>query len=191
MQPGISAKRIQGRRTRFLFHAFLFAVFFSSTAYLVSGCGYTNRAVLPNNIRSIAILPFKTEIPPERVYTFEPGFEIDVTEGVIKRILFDGNLKVKDLSKADARLEGVIIDYYQEATRYNSLQSVSEYRLYLVCRLKLIDQRTDEVIWEESSFSGDTEYFLEGARAKPEATALTSVIDDFAKNVVDRIVEDW
>ena len=166
-------------------------LFFLSMSPLLSGCGYTNRAMLPNNIRSIAIPPFANKIPPGQVFTYEPGIEIDVTEKVIKRILFDGNLKVTKLEKADARLEGELIHYYQEGTRFNSQEGVSEYRLYVVCHLRLIDQRNNEVIWDESAFSGDTEYFIEGSNAKPERTAVDSAIDDLAKNVVNRIVEDW
>ena len=167
------------------------AVFSLVFAVLNSSCGYTNRAILPNNIRTIAIPPFKNEIPPQDTFTYETGMEIDVTENVIDRILFDGNLKVVDIKKADARLEGTLIAYYQEATRFDSLDGVSEYRLYLVCKLKLIDQRSNQVIWEEPSFSGDTEYFISGTSAKPESSAIKSVMREFSKNVVDRIVEDW
>ncbi|MBI4431636.1 MAG: LptE family protein [Candidatus Omnitrophica bacterium] len=165
--------------------------FFCTLILSLSGCGYTNRAILPNNIRSIAVLPFENEIPLQETFTYQSGLEIDVTEKVIDRILFDGNLKVANINKADARLEGKLTNYYQEATRLNSLDGVSEYRLYMVCHLKLIDQRTNALIWEEPSFSGDTEYFVEGADAKPESTAVKAVMEDLAKNIVDRIVEDW
>ena len=158
---------------------------------LSAGCGYTNRAILPNGIRTIAIRPFKNDVPPQEIFTYEAGIEIDVTQAVIDRILFDGNLKVKDIKKADARLEGKLTNYYQEAIRFNSLDGVQEYRLYMVCDLKLIDQRTNTLIWHEPSFSGDTEYFIEGALTKPESTAVKAVMRDLAKNIVDRIVEDW
>lgn len=167
------------------------AVFLFALMAANSGCGYTNRAILPNNIRTIAIPPFENKIPPQDTFTYETGLEIDVTEAVIDRILFDGNLKVADIKKADSRLEGTVIAYYQEATRFDALDGVSEYRLYLVCKLKLIDQRTNTVIWDEPSFSGDTEYFITGSTAKPESSAVKSVMTEFAKNVVNRIVEDW
>jgi len=158
---------------------------------LGSGCGYTNRAILPNGIKSIAIPPFQNNIPPQEIFTYEGGLEIDVTEAVIDRILFDGNLKVEDIKKADARLEGKLTNYYQEALRFNSLDGVQEYRLYMVCDLQLIDQRTNTLIWHEPSFSGDTEYFIEGVLTKPESTAVKAVMKDLAKNIVDRIIEDW
>lgn len=164
---------------------------FVFSSMLFGGCGYTNRAVLPNNIRTIAVPPFQNEIPTQDQFTHVAGLEVDITEAVIDRLLFDGNLKVTDLKKADARLVGSIISYHQEATRFNNLEGVSEYRLYVICKLTLIDQRTDTVIWNEPAFSGDTEYYIEGANVKPEREALDRALEDFAKNVVDRIVEDW
>lgn len=164
----------------------------ASTLVLCSvGCGYTNRATLPNNIRTIAIPPFANVIPPEDIFTYERGLEIDITQAVIDRILFDGNLKVRKLETADSRLEGKVVQYFQEPTGYTQLDSVSEYRLFLVCDLKLIDQRTEEVIWHEPSFSGKAEYFVTGSATKPERDAVQDVIKDLAKNIVDRIVEDW
>ena len=62
--------------------------------------------VLPGGIKTIAIPTFKNAIPAAEIYTYRPGLEIDITNAVIKRFNFDGNLKVTAKEKADAILEG-------------------------------------------------------------------------------------
>ena len=58
-----------------------------------------------------------------------------------------------DESKADAVLEGSVISYEQEGLRFDRLESVEEYRLFLVVKFKIIDRRTHRVIINEPNFS--------------------------------------
>src|SRR3990167_9403651 len=94
-----------------------------------SGCGYTQKARLPNDIKTIAIATFKNEIPPEEQFAYHAGLEIELTNAVRDRFIFDGNLKVVDESEAEAILQGSIISYEQETLRFDRLESVQEYRL--------------------------------------------------------------
>ncbi len=155
------------------------------------GCGYTQKVVMPNNIKTIAVPTFADEIPTKERYAYRPGLEIELTNAIRDRFIFDGNLKVVDEKDADAVLKGGIISYNQEALRYDRLESVQEYRLYLVVRFKLIDRKTDKVIIEESSFSGRTEYYPTLSTTDSSRITANSAVTDLARNIVDRIVEDW
>ena len=88
-------------------------VFVSGLVFL-SGCGYTQEVQLPGGIKTVAVHTFKNEIPPKEQFAYRPGLEIELTNAIIDRIIFDGNLKVVDESKADAILEGSIISFEQE-----------------------------------------------------------------------------
>jgi len=157
----------------------------------LSSCGYTQETQLPNDIKTIAVPSFKDEIPPESRFAYRQGLEIEVTNAVIDRFIFDGNLKVVDESKADAVLKGSVTKYEQEGVRFDDLESVEEYRLFLVVSFKLIDQRTDEVLIEESNFSGRAEFFTSRSPANVRRSASSDAVTDLAKGLVDRIVEDW
>ncbi len=154
-------------------------------------CGYTNKTTLPRNIRTIHINTFQNKVPLGKIYAYEPGLEIKITNAIIRRLHIDGNLKVVDKEKADAILEGDLISFDQEGVRFSGLERIEEYRLYLVAALRLRDRKTGEMIWEEQNFSGDASYFVLGPRTVSRGEATEKAIDRLARNVVDRIVEDW
>lgn len=157
----------------------------------LSSCGYTHQVQLPSGIKTIAVPTFKNEIPPKEQFAYRPGLEIELTSAIIDRFLFDGNLKVVEESKADAVLEGAIISYAQEGLRFDRLESVEEYRLFLVVRFKLVDRRTNKVIMEEPNFSGRAEFFVSRSPAAVRRTSANSAVFDIARRLVDRIIEEW
>src|SRR5574341_1211316 len=46
-----------------------------------------------------------------------PGIEVDITNAIINRFIFDGTLQVVSLEKADAVLEAKLVDYRRDALR--------------------------------------------------------------------------
>ena len=102
---------------------------------LISGCGYTQQVKLPNDIKTIAIETFKNEIPPQEQFAYRPGLEIELRNTLVEQFLLDGNLKVVDESEADAILKGSVISFEQEGLRFDNLEDVEEYRLFLVVKL--------------------------------------------------------
>ncbi len=157
-----------------------------------SGCGYTSKTKLPYDIKSIYVETVLNKIPIEQMYSYQPGLEMDITNAVIQRLQVDGNLKVvSDKDQADAILSTDLKAYEQEGVRFNSLEGVSEYRLFLVLNLTLKHRETGEIIWNEPNFSGNDEYFVTEVRSMGQRSATTKAITDLAKKVVDRITEDW
>ena len=125
----------------------------SISLFFISGCGYTQDVKLPHDIKTIAVETFKNEIPPQEQFAYRPGLEIELRNAIVEQFLLDGNLKVVDESEADAVLRGSVISYEQEGLRFDRLESVEEYRLFLVSKFELIDRRTNEVIIYEPNFS--------------------------------------
>ena len=157
----------------------------------LAGCGYTQKMTLPSGIRTIHVETFQNKVTLGRFYAYEPGLEIKITNAVINRLQQDGNLKVVGREEADAALEGDLIAFDQEGTRFTGLERIEEYRLYVVVALRLKNVKSGQLIWEENNFSGDASYFLTDPRAVSRTFATDLAIERLAHSVVDRIVEDW
>lgn len=157
----------------------------------LAGCGYTQKTVLPYDIRTLYVETVKNKIPVRETYAYVHGLEIDITNAVIRRVLQDGNLRIVSKEEADAVLEMDLVRLEQEGLRFTSLESVEEYRLFIVLNVKLLDAKTGSIIWEEPNFSGDAEYFVSDVPNLNREKASGEAVDRLARNVVDRIVEDW
>lgn len=155
------------------------------------GCGYTSQTVLPGNIQTIYVDTVKNDIPIDRLSVYQPGLEMDLTNAIIRRLQVDGNLTVVEGQEADAVLETTLIAFEQEGVRFSRLESVQEFRLFVVVSMRLVNPTTQEVYWEEANFSGDTDYFVSNVRSLALSEATRRAINNLAKNIVDRIVEDW
>ena len=172
---------------RLVFPFLLLAVLWS----IQPGCGYTRKTVLPANIHTIHVDTFKNKITLGRLYAYEPGLEIKITNAIIRRLHQDGNLKVVSREKADAILEGDLVGFDQEGLRFTGLERIEEYRLFIVTALRLRNLKTGDILWEEPNFSGDASYFVTGPRAVSRTIAADQAVDRLAHNIVDRVTEDW
>ncbi|HXV27505.1 MAG TPA: LptE family protein [bacterium] len=153
--------------------------------------GYTQKPSMPEGIQTIYIDTIQNAIRVDEIYAYEPGLEIEITNAIIRRLHRDGNLRVVPREKADAILEAKLIHFEQEGVRFSKIESVEEFRLYIILSMRLVNGKTNEVMWEEPHFSGNTEYFISQIRSIAREEATRVAIERLARNVVDRIVEDW
>jgi len=161
------------------------------TAMILSGCGYTRKTVLPRNIKTIYVETVKNKLKVEDIYAYQPGLEMDITNAVIRRLHQDGTVKVAEQKNADAILKTDLLAFEQEGLRFNQLEEVKEYRLFIVVKLRLVDAKTGDLIWEEPNFTGDNEFYVTSVTSIGEQKAAMDAVDRLAYNIVDRIVEDW
>lgn len=152
---------------------------------IMTGCGYTMKAAPPHGIKTIYVATFKNETMSE------PTLEIDLTNSVIHRFIFDGTLRVTREENADAVLKGKLIKLVREPLRYTSAEEISEYRLVLTVDLALWDRRTQTPIWEDKNFVGDITFSTTGPRTKSEEKAIGDAMTELARRIVDRVVEEW
>ncbi len=159
----------------------------------MAGCGYSTSAV-SGRVKTIYVEPFRNKIAYDSETTrkiYIPLMEVKITNAVVDRFLFDGHLKIAKENKADAILQGELIDYQRDALRYTDNEDVQEYRITISVSLKLFDPVKQEVIWSEPNFSGDTTYFVVGAQAKSESAAIEDALKDLGRRVVERTIENW
>lgn len=164
----------------------------------LASCGYTTRSMIADKYRTIYISPFanKIDITKEtdvasKYKLYRPLLDTDITKAVVNKFLFDGNLRPVKSENADLTLKGEIIEFRKDPLRYSDDEEVEEYRVNLVVNLTMWDDKEDKLLWEENGFTGLTSYFTTGREAKSEATAINDAIDDLARRIVERAVEQW
>ncbi|MCM8763721.1 MAG: LPS assembly lipoprotein LptE [Candidatus Omnitrophica bacterium] len=173
---------------------FLFVGIYCLLVTVFSGCGYTTRSVLPSSFKTIYIPTFVNSIRFDNTgsehRTYYPGLEIKITNAVVDRFVYDGNLRVVREENADLKLEGDLVDYLKQPLRYSESDEIEEYRISLVVNLVLKD-REGNIVWEEKNFIGDTTYRLSGSLAKTEQEAVGDAAEDLARRIVNRTIEHW
>lgn len=164
----------------------------------LSSCGYSTSRLLPAAYQTVYIEPFQNAIPitqetSERagLFTSVPQLEEKLTQKVIDRFLFDGNLRVTTSpDKADLRVNGKLLDFYRQALRRQDDKTVEEYRLNLTASVTLRD-RQGKLLLEEPNFVADTTYFVSGSLAKSETSSVDDLTTDFARRIVEWVIEYW
>ncbi len=165
---------------------------------LIAGCGYTTKTLVPTKYKTIYVETFKNKIDitqevsqkdPFKVY--RPFLEVDITNAVIDRFIYDGNLTVTKDSHADLILTGNLMGFVKQPLKYADSDEIEEYRLNLVVDFAVKGASDEKIILEAKNLVGDTTYFTTGTLAKTEETALVNAIDDLARRIVERTVEFW
>ena len=163
-----------------------------------TGCGYTHKTILPNQIKTIHIASIKNSIDltgeisdKNRFRVYRPGLEVDLTNAIMNRFIFDGNLKVVNREKADAIVEAKLVDYRRDPLRYSEGDDIQEYRLSITLDVVVYLAGGHKVLWHITGLTGDTSFFLSGARALSEDEAAAKAVEDVARRVVDKTIELW
>ncbi len=160
-----------------------------------SGCGYTTGSLLPSHYNLVFVTPVENGIDylnQEERKLYIPGMETRVRTALIDRFMLDGKLRVGEQDNADLVLEIKLLSFEREDIRLTETEDVKEYRLRITVAMKMIDKTDhDTVIWEESSFAGESTYFTTGARVKSESAAIEEALKDLAQRVVARTIENW
>ncbi len=164
---------------------------------VMAGCGYTTKTILPDNVKTVHVDIFKNNIDitkevsaKDKYEVYRPNLEVDLRDALVSRIFLDGNFKIADKDSADAVLEGQIMQYRKDPLRYEN-EVVQEYRISLVCSVKLINQKDSKVLFEEENITGDTTFFTTGTLQKTETSALNDAMSDLARRIINKIVENW
>jgi len=172
---------------------FIFALI-SFLPLFFTGCGYTvSGSTLASHIHTIHVENFKNQITfgaEGRRNIYFPLVELKARNAVIDRFLFDGNLKISEADTADLILKGTLTRYFRRGLRFSDDEDTEEYRVYVVMSLELLNA-SGEVVWSEPDFSGDATYFVSGSQATSEESAVEAAIEDLARRIVERTIEDW
>ncbi len=170
-------------------HSALCAVFI-----FLSGCGYSATSMLPGNLKKVYVETFQNNInfaAENGRNLYFPLLEQKVRTAIVDRYQFDGNLKIGQPNSADLILKGKLNSYERSALRFTDNDDVQEYRVHVVVSLELYDTAKGEARWTESSFAGEATYYVTGATATTEESAIEKAVIDLARRIVERTIEDW
>ncbi|MDD4939014.1 MAG: LPS assembly lipoprotein LptE [Candidatus Omnitrophica bacterium] len=176
-------------------------ILFSLISAMITGCGYTTRSAISNKYTTIYIAPFLNKIDITReagsgykYRIYRPMLESDITRKVTNKFLFDGNLRPVKTENADLVLKGELVEFRRDPLRYTENDEVEEYRINILVNLALWDKKEDMLVWQENSFTGDFTYFTDSTTAgtpKSEDVAVNDALDELARRIVERTVEQW
>lgn len=166
-------------------------------AFLMGGCGYTTRASsLP--FKTVYVSPFSNKIDITRetdsatkYKVYRPMLETDVTKALTSKFLMDGNLRPVKEEFAEVVLRGEVVEFRRDPLRYTESDDVEEYRINISVNMSLWDNKKKVLLWEEKYFTGDSTYFTMGTAQKSEVVAVNDAINDLARRIVERCVEEW
>jgi len=145
------------------------------------GCGYQmvgKETHIPPALNSIAIPTFKN-------LTFEPGIEVQFTQGFLREFILDRRVKVVDRSEAASILEGTVISYNLFSVAYDRSGFVSEYQINVLVRLAL-KKRTGEMIWQENGLS-ETLWFRASSDVLVNEANRTAALQRIGRLIAERI----
>ena len=91
------------------------------------------------------------------------------------------------------------MEYRRDPLRYTDGDEVAEYRMNLIVNISLWDNREDKLLWEEKGFTGYFQYFTDRYPLTNEPrfsdsddqTPLSKALEDLARRVVERTVNEW
>jgi outer membrane lipopolysaccharide assembly protein LptE/RlpB len=154
-------------------------------AVLAAGCGYTLRGTLPSHLQTIAVPIFQNK-------TLEPAVENVLTRAVVEAFAINGRLRVVDLERADAVLEGEIIDYHVESIAFDPDANVRQYRLVIGLNLRLRDRTRNQLLFDEANLREQADFRVLGAVAETisrEEVALRAAAVEIARSIVSLAVD--
>lgn len=173
-------------------------IIFMVSVLLLAGCGYTTRSLVTDKYKTIHVGQFinKIEITndlnkSQKYKIYKPLLETDLTKVLIDRFISDGNLKLSKTESADLVLNGALVDFRKDPLRYDNNDEVLEYRINLVVNLQLWDKRNNQLLWEENNFTGEYSYFTTGNFSISEDAAVSAAMDDLARRIVERTIDQW
>ncbi|MBN1353211.1 MAG: LptE family protein [Candidatus Omnitrophica bacterium] len=173
----------------------LFTAFILTALY---GCGYTTGALMPSGETSIYVDNFVNKIDVTRevsnekaYYSYIPAIESDIRRRVIDRFILDGNYQIKNPDEAHFMLKGQLVEFRRDPLRYDANDNVIEYRITVVVNVELYNLKENKLIWKEANFGGESTYRTTGQFAMSENKAVDQSINDLARRIVERTVENW
>lgn len=174
-------------------------------AVLAAGCGYTHESSLEPQYQTIHVAAFYDQ-------TREYDLQAPLTNAVIRKFITDNRLQVVDTEEADLLLEGVITNYRLKGLTFDENDNASQYLLVISAGVRVTDQLSGKVLWEEQLMSGETSFFTQAAgqtadrlRGNAEAflptvrsfpteeenRAASEALEQLASDIFYRTVEPW
>ena len=144
------------------------------------GCAYYSTSATGGaGIRSIAV-------PILENTSLEPGIHQALTDSLIQAFVSDGALRVLDEGRADAVLQGTVVEVQEEPFTYGQQAGADQYQITVFLDMTCYDTRKKKPIWEEKRLRGYGVYSASERREDARRAGLAAAFEMLTKDIVDR-----
>jgi outer membrane lipopolysaccharide assembly protein LptE/RlpB len=165
---------------------------------VLAGCGYSFHGSLPAHMHTVFVQPFanRVDITAEtsnisRYRTYRPRMELQLTNAVLERFQIDGTIRPAGADRAATLMVGELVSFTRDPLRFSRDGDPEEYRLSITANVEFRDLIKHVVVWREQVI-GDTTFFERGSvSVESEVQAIDRALDDLARRIVERTVENW
>lgn len=152
---------------------------------VLSGCGYTQKELFNTEYQSVAVPIFQNK-------TFYRGFELDLTEALIKEIELRTPYKVTATNTAQTVLEGQIVSITQRPlSRTQEGGLVQEMELQMVVNFLWKQQSDGKTLRRTDGIIATGRYVASSPIGEPQSTGGHLATQEMAKRIVDSMRSDW
>ncbi len=172
---------------------------------LLNGCAYTTKSSLDPQFQTIFVSSFYDKTP-------NYGLQAPLTDALARKFVHDTRLELVKEDQADLKIEGVILDYKLKGLTYDARDEVTQFLAVITAGVRLTNQKTGEVIWEEKLMTGETTYYTREAgqssdrlrgnsetfvptvrafSTEEENRAASEALEQLASDIFYRTVEPW
>ncbi len=174
-------------------------------AAALHGCGYSTQSSLDAKYQTIHVSPFYDN-------SKEHDLQAPLTNAVTRKFIADSRLQVVPREQADLLLEGMILDYRLRGLTFDQNDDVTQFLVVVTAGVRVTDQATNEILWQEEVMAGETSYytlaagqssdrlrgnaevFLPNVRSfasQEENRAASEALEQLASDIFYRTVEPW
>jgi predicted type IV restriction endonuclease len=151
------------------------------TILFLACCGYTTRAIIPSNIKTIAIPVVGNE-------TIKPGLGELLTEQLTNDFTQDRSLKITNLDKANLVLECKIVNYEKSPQSYTSEQEVSVWKVTLGAEVSANNKTKPDA---EALTAGNVSAWITYNAEKTEDEGINLAIEKLSQEILRKVLTAW
>lgn len=147
-----------------------------------AGCGiYSFSGSVPSDLKTVAIPIFENQ-------TAEFGLDQELTDEVVNTFTIDNTLKIVDLRNADSVIYGTIARVDDQPSTYSADESVQEYRITIVVRVKYEDLVNGKVVWEQTISNFDN---YNPSDPADREVAVGNAMEKITEDILNKTVSGW
>jgi len=172
---------------------------------VLSACGYSTDSTLDEKYQTIYVSAFQNQ-------SKEYDLQAPLTNAVIRKFVTDGRLRVVGREAADLTLEGVILDYQLRGLTFDEDDDVTQFLTVITAGVRVTDNQTGEILWEDPGMAGETSYYTREAGASSdrlrgnaeaflpavrsfqsaeENRAASEALEELSSDLFYRTIEPW
>ncbi len=159
-----------------------------AVGYFLTGCSdVAVRPGLPDYMSKLSVPVFQNR-------TAQPEIENELTQQVNQDFLVDGRMELTDTDKANAILEGIIVQYLLEPLLLDVHNTPQQYKMRLILRLSLKDTKAGRSLWTEDAFEESTTYYVAnnlGITPEDEPTARRRLVKQLSQRIISKVIEGF